>query len=345
MSAQPQGEAQSPGKKRWPVILGVVAALVICAAAAAAYIYTSSKDRFFTTPGPLAEEQSILVERGLSVRQIATKLKAASVIEDARLFEVGVRFFGDKKAIKAGEFSIPAGATMAQVLSILQSASPVQYKMLIREGITVSDALEIVAKDERLIGEIEGTYSEGSLLPDTYYFVRGEARDVLLGRMAADMTKAIEEAWAARTDTQNLSSPDELLVLASIIEKETSRDKEKPMVSGVFHNRLSKGMRLQSDPTVIYGIAQGRLGRSLKRADVRAPTPYNTYTIDGLPPGPIALPSRASLLAAGQPAQTEALFFVATGKGGHAFAKTYAEHKKNIRKWLDERRARKAKSK
>lgn len=311
----------------------------IAAAGVGAFVY-DSRDRFLNAAGPLASETPILIERGLSVRQIAAKLEAAGIINDARLFEAGVRFFGDKKPIKAGEFAIPPAATMAQVLAALQEASQIQYKMLIREGITAADALDIVAGDPRLIGEIQGTYGEGSLLPDTYYFVRGEKRDVLLQRMADAMELAIEEAWDARTDTQNLKTPEELHVLASIIEKETSRDAEKRLVSGVFHNRLTGGMRLQSDPTVIYGIAQGRLGRSLKRADVRAPTPYNTYTIDGLPPGPIALPSRESLLAAGQPAKTEALFFVVDGKGGHVFAKTYNEHKANIRKWLAQRRKR-----
>ncbi|MEO0413177.1 MAG: endolytic transglycosylase MltG [Pseudomonadota bacterium] len=331
-------------RPRWRagVVWGFVL-LGVAAAALGAFVY-ESRDRFLNAPGPLVSQTPILIERGLSVREIAAKLEEAGIIDDARLFEAGVRFFADKKPIKAGEFAIPPAASMAQVLAALQEASQIQYKMLIREGITAADALDIVADDPRLVGEIEADFAEGSLLPDTYYFVRGEQRGVLLARMADAMELAIEGAWNARTDTQNLKTPAELHVLASIIEKETSRDEEKRLVSGVFHNRLTKGMRLQSDPTVIYGIAQGRLGRSLKRQDVRAPTPYNTYTIDGLPPGPIALPSRESLLAAGQPAKTEALFFVVDGKGGHVFAKTYTEHKANIRKWLAERRKRKNKT-
>lgn len=311
------------------------AAIGVCllACAAAGFFILEEKKAFLGRPGPLAEEASIVIERGLSVRKIAEKLAANGVVSDDRLFAIGTRFFADEKPIKAGEFSIPARATMAQVLTILQTANPVQYRLLLREGITVGEALDIVASEERLYGEIEGTYSEGSLLPDTYFFVRGESRDVLLGRMRKAMDQALAKAWDARTDMKELQSPLEMLTLASIIEKETSRDKEKPLVSGVFYNRLRKKMKLQSDPTVIYGIAQGPLGRSLKRADVRAPTPYNTYTIKRLPPGPIALPSREALMAAGQPAQTQALFFVVDGRGGHAFAKTYAEHRRNIRKW------------
>ncbi|MEM6833508.1 MAG: endolytic transglycosylase MltG [Sphingomonadales bacterium] len=318
-------------------------AILVLLVGAIGIFIADRKSSFNNQPGPLAEETTILVERGLSVRQVAAKLEEARVIDDAWLFEVGVRFFADKKPIKAGEFSIPPAATMAGVLETLQTANPVQYRMLIREGITVSEALDIVRADDRLVGEIEGTYEEGRLLPDTYYFVRGEARDVLLKRMAKALDTVLAEAWDTRTDKDNLQTPEELLVMASIIEKETSRDREKHLVSGVFHNRLSKGMRLQSDPTVIYGIAQGPLGRSLKRKDVTTATPYNTYTIDGLPPGPIALSSKASIMAAGQPAETEALFFVVDGNGGHVFAKTYAEHRRNIKKWLDARRARRAK--
>lgn len=316
--------------RRW---LYGVAALLAAACIGAVVFVLDQKTVFLEEPGPLSEETSIVIERGLSVRGIAEKLEANNVISNDRLFALGTRFIGDEKPIKAGEFSIPAGATMAQVLTILQTANPVQYRLLLREGITVSEALEIVRTEERLYGDIEGVYPEGSLLPDTYFFVRGESRDVLLGRMRQAMDKALAQAWDERTDKTQLQSPEELLTLASIIEKETSRDKEKPLVSGVFHNRLRKGMKLQSDPTVIYGISQGPLGRSLKRKDVRTPTPYNTYTIKRLPPGPIALPSREALLAAGQPAQTEALFFVVNGRGGHAFAKTYSEHRKNIRKW------------
>jgi len=323
-------------------VLLAVLVLVAVAAVAAANIIGMRK-AFFNAPGPLKQEESVVIERGLSVKAISQQLEDAQIISDAKTFSIATRFFADKAPMKAGEFSIPAAATMAEVLTILQTAQAVQYRLLIREGITVSEALEIVRQEDRLIGEISDTFPEGSLLPDTYFFVRGESRDILLNRMRKAMDEAVESAWEARTETEELKSPEELLVLASIIEKETSRDKEKPMVSGVFYNRLRKGMKLQSDPTVIYGIAQGPLGRSLKRKDVRTPTPYNTYTIDRLPPGPIALPSREALIAAGQPAQTDALFFVVDGNGGHVFAKTYAQHRANIRKWRQTVRARRKK--
>lgn len=324
-----------PDKKRSRAkrIILVLCGLVFVCMIGAGLFALDQRNTFLTIPGPLQEQTSIVIERGLSVKAISQKLSAAGIVEDPRLFAIGTRFIGNKAPIKAGEFSIPAGATMAQVLEVLQTATPIQYRLLVREGITAAQALKIVTDESRLSGDIKGTYPEGSLLPDTYFFVRGESRDVLLGRMRKAMDDVVAQAWDARTDQEQLQTPEELLVLASIIEKETSRDTEKPLVSGVFYNRLRKGMKLQSDPTVIYGIAQGPLGRSLKRKEVRAPTPYNTYTIDRLPPGPIALPSKEAIFAAGQPAQTEALFFVVSGKGGHVFAKTYAEHKRNIRKW------------
>lgn len=332
MSDQPDLEKTPPPSRVKRIALIAVGLLGLFAIGVGAFAL-NKRDAFLTGAGPLAEDTSIVIERGLSVKAIGAKLAAAGIVEDPQLFALGTRFLGGKAPIKAGEFSIPAGATMAQVLNVLQTATPVQYRLLVREGITAKQALQIVTDESRLYGEIKGVYPEGSLLPDTYFFVRGESRDVLLGRMRKAMDAVVLEAWDARTDLEQLQTPQELLTLASIIEKETSRDKEKPLVSGVFYNRLRQGMKLQSDPTVIYGISQGPLGRSLKRVDVRTPTPYNTYTIKRLPPGPIALPSREAIFAAGQPAETDALFFVVSGRGGHVFAKTYAEHKRNIRKW------------
>lgn len=340
---QPSTPPAHKGGSRLKRLFLLVAALSVLTVLAFGLFGLDKRTQFYTQPGPFADEMSILIERGLSLKAIGKKLEDAGIVADDMLFVLGTRFFGDGAPIKAGEFSIPAAATMGQVLKVLQTATPVQYRMLIREGITVRQALDIVADDERLYGAIKGVYPEGSLLPDTYFFVRGESRDVLLGRMRKAMDKAVAKSWDARTDMEHLQSPEELLVLATIIEKETSRDKEKPLVSGVFHNRLAKGMKLQSDPTVIYGIAQGPLGRSLTRKEVRTATPYNTYTIDRLPPGPIALPSREALMAAGQPAQTTALFFVVNGRGGHAFADTYAEHRSNIRKWRALVKAKRAK--
>lgn len=331
----------SPLKGRNTVLLIILAVVSIAAIIGANIL---GKWRAFSSrPGPLAEVSSVVIKRGQSVRAIAEQLEAAKIIADADTFRFGARFFSGSAPIKAGEFSVPAGATMAEVMAVLQSANAVQYRLLIREGITVAQALKSVTGYKRLSGVIAGDYPEGSLLPDTYFYVRGEARDAVLQRMRDAMDEELDAAWRARRDADQLKSPEELLVMASIIEKETGRDEEMKMVSGVFHNRLRKGMKLQSDPTVIYGISQGPLGRSLKRKDVRTPTPYNTYTIKGLPPGPIALPSREALIAAGQPAKTDALFFVVDGSGGHVFAATYAEHKANIRKWRQKVRARRYK--
>ena len=211
----------------------------------------------------------------------------------------------------------------------------VQYKLTIPEGVTSEQIVERLRDDPVLIGDIKEVPREGSLLPYAYYFERGETRLSILSRMAKAQTKAIEEVWKGRAPDLPIKSPGEMATLASIVEKETGKADERPRVAGMFVNRLERHMRLESDPTIVYGLVLGKgtLGRGITRADLNQSTPYNTYIIDGLPPGPICNPGKAALEAVANPAHTRDLYFVADGTGGHVFAETLDQHQKNLARW------------
>jgi UPF0755 protein len=246
-----------------------------------------------------------------------------------------VRLLGSAHDLKAGEFAFPAAVSMRGALEILDRGETVARWLTVAEGLTSSEVVALVAAAEGLSGEPGPVPLEGSLLPETYHYSRDDDRAALIGRMQSDMQAVLAELWPKRAEGLPIKTPEEAVILASIVEKETGVAEERPLVASVFVNRLKRGMRLQSDPTVVYGITLGKapLGRQLIFRDLDTPTPYNTYTNGGLPPGPIANPGRAALEAVLNPAETRYLYFVADGTGGHAFAKTLQEHNNNVAKW------------
>ncbi len=289
----------------------------------------------YAAPGPHADDRVVIVERGTAVADIARQLEAVGVIDNAFVFRAVGRAIGVDVRLKAGEFAIPAHASAREVAAILATGQTVVRKLTVVEGMTTADILRLVAVTEGLSGDVKSHPEEGALLPETYHFSYGDSREVLVRRMAEAMTATLERLWAARRDGLPLDDPREALILASMVEKETGRAAERPLVAAVFFNRLRKGMRLQSDPTVAYGLAaDGRkLDQTLTRADLQSPSPYNTYAHGGLPPGPICNPGLATIAAVLQPADTSHLYFVADGTGGHVFARTLPEHNRNVRAW------------
>ena len=307
----------------------------------------------FGAPGPLNEARRVVIPTGEGRIAIAERLEREGVIANRWTFVGGhllQSFTSGKKRLelKAGEYEIKEHASMRQVLETLTEGKSILYKMTIPEGLTSQQIVERLSSEVNLTGEVTSSPSEGSLLPDTYLFSKGTQRQEILQRMQIEMGKALAEMWEKRNGDLPFRSPEEAVTFASIVEKETGRADERPRVAAVFYNRLKKGMRLQSDPTIIYGIVggQGTLGRPLTRADIDTKTAYNTYQINGLPPGPIANPGLASLQATFNPAQTADLYFVADGTGGHTFSDTLKEHNSAVQKWRDaEKQEQQAKAK
>ena len=294
----------------------------------------------FESPGPLDAERTVVVPKGEGRIAIAERLEREGVIGNRWTFIGGhlvQLLFGERKSheLKAGEYQIKAHASMRDVMETLSEGRSVLYKVTIPEGLTSQQIVARLKGEPNLTGTIRSTPAEGSLLPDTYTFSRGDSRQEIIDKMQAEMKEAVAKLWEERQADLPLRSMEEAVIFASIVEKETGRDDERDRVAAVFHNRLRKGMRLQSDPTIIYGIAggSGALGRSITRADIDAKTPYNTYQINGLPPGPIANPGRSALAATLNPAATDDLYFVADGSGGHAFSATLKEHNTAVQKW------------
>lgn len=289
----------------------------------------------FTQPGPLEEARSVVVPQGAGVRAIAGRLAAADVIVQPEVFILAARATGQHAKLKAGEFAFEPGMSQRAVLAKLVSGETVDRFITVPEGLTSAEIVALLRADEALSGAIETTPEEGTLLPETYHYELDAPREDLIRRMRGAMDAALAELWEARAPNLPFDAPRDAVTLASIVEKETGVAGERSMVAGVFVNRLRRGMRLQSDPTVVYALMEGAgpLDRALTRQDWKVEHPYNTYRVDGLPPGPIANPGRAALAAVLDPAETEALYFVADGTGGHAFARTLDEHNRNVAKW------------
>jgi UPF0755 protein len=267
----------------------------------------------------------------------------AGVIRDPVLFSWGTRIVGAGRSLQAGEYLIPAKATMSDIADILRRSETVVRRLTVPEGLSITQVTRLLMAEQALIGAVGEIPGEGSLFPETYHFTYGDGRADLVARMLKAMIDTKTRLWLSRAPNLPFSSPDEAVILASIVEKETAAPEERSRIAGVFINRLRLGMALQSDPTVVFGIKGGLpLGRSLKRSEIDTPTPYNTYLFKGLPPGPIANPGLKALEAALNPMETKELYFVADGSGGHAFAKTYREHQGNVRNW---RRIEKSRSK
>lgn len=289
--------------------------------------------------GPLAKDTAFIVPDGSTLGAVADKLEKEGAIGSASGFRLRARLFGGGTPIKAGEFMLPKGASPRTILATLQGDD------IMRRFVTVPEGMPSIMVYERLMAQpyLTGTIpvpAEGSVLPDSYDFQRGEARAAVLRRMQSAMTAALNEAWAKRVPGLVVKTPQEALTLAAIVEKETGKPSERQMVAGLYSNRLRQGMMLQADPTIIYPITKGKaLGRRIKQSEIQAVNGYNTYSMVGLPQGPITNPSRASILAVLNPAKTDALYMVADGTGGHAFAATLQQHNDNVAKWFAIRRA------
>jgi len=290
----------------------------------------------FYGPGPAARQGDatiVVLPSGAGVNAIAATLKANGVIRSTDMFKAAAQITGADRRLRAGEYEVPTRASLRSVLSLLVSGKVVRHYVTLPEGWSSAQAVDILMRQPVLTGTIE-VPEEGTLWPDTYEVTRGEARAEVIARMQKGMDENLPKLWAQRGPNSVVRTPEEAIILASIVEKETGVAAERPRVAAVFSNRLRQGMRLESDPTIVYGVTQGRpLGRGIRRSELERPTPWNTYQIDGLPPTPIANPGEASIRAVLNPPMTRDLFFVADGTGGHVFAATYDEHLANVARW------------
>ena len=328
-------ESPAPRRRRWRTPLLIVLA-VLFAGVAGAGVWGY---RAFERPGPSAESVLVVIPPGAGVSGITRRLDQAGVIDRPFVFAIGARLLHGR-SLRAGEYEIPAQASARAIVDLLDSGKTYVRRLTVPEGLTVAEAMEIVATAEGLSGQVAQQPGEGELLPETYYYSYGDGRGAVVARMVAAMQRTLAELWERRAPDLLFATPREALILASIVEKETGQDSERARVAGVFVNRLRLGMRLESDPTVVYALSRGGvpLGRPLVRKDLEVDDPYNTYRYAGLPPGPIANPGRAALAAVLSPMATDELYFVADGAGGHRFARSYPEHLKNVaryRAWRD----------
>jgi UPF0755 protein len=316
--------------------LGVVLA-VACAIAVVGVV-------LYKAPGPKAKvgaATTVILAKGAHTSEIAADLERAGVIRSGAIFMAAAEVSGAAKALKAGEYAFPSKASLAAVIRRMRSGEVVHHRVTIPEGTTSRQAVDILMHVDVLTGDIP-TPPEGALLPETYDVVRGESRATVLQRMMDADDRLLVQLWAHRRKGLPYTNIEQAVILASIVEKETALDSERPRVAAVYLNRLSQGMKLEADPTIIYGLNGGApLGHGIRESELKADTPYNTYMNPGLPPTPIDNPGRASLAAAMDPPVTEDVYFVADGTGGHAFSKTLAEHAQNVQRWrrIEQQRA------
>lgn len=287
------------------------------------------------TQGPLPNDKVVLIPKNTGTGEIADILKQEGVIEKPFLFEFYALINRQHGQLKAGEFLFKAGTSISEAIDTLVQGKAILHSVTVPEGLTSQQIVARLYENEILSGDVLETPREGTLLPDTYKFERGTTRQQIINNMQAAQRQALTQIWQRRSSELPVKTPQELVILASIVEKETGRADERTRVAGVFINRLMKRMKLQSDPTIVYGLVGGKgtLGRGIMRSEIETATPYNTYVVEGLPPGPIANPGRAALEAVANPSRTKDLYFVADGSGGHAFAETYDQHQRNVARW------------
>jgi UPF0755 protein len=310
------------------------AAAVVFAALVAVYV-------LWWAPGPKPGPHTIVVQQGSTIASVARQLEKEGAIPGTqRTYRVMARLFGSPDPVQAGEFQIPKGMGGAAILDMLQHGKPVQRLITVTEGMPSIIVQERLAASPYLTGPAP-VVPEGSVLPDSYGYERGTSRAALVIKMQAAMAKTIKQLWAKRSPDCPVTTPEQAIIMASIVEKETAKAMERPLIAGVYCNRLRRGMQLDADPTVIYPITKGKpLGRRILKSELEANNSYNTYKIAGLPAGPIANPGKESIAAVLHPAATKALYFVADGTGGHVFAETLAEQNANVAKWYAIRKAR-----
>lgn len=320
-------------RARHPVIVvgnAIFTVLIVISVAVGAALFFG-KQRFDAV-GPLADDKVVNIPRGLGIRDIADLLQREGVIDQPYIFMGGVIALKARGELKYGEYQFSKHASVADVVDTIIEGKVVQHAFTVPEGLTSEQIVARLLENTALTGQIKEIPREGTLLPETYRFTKGMTREQIIQRMQQAHRRVLQDVWEHRMPDLPVKTPEQLVTLASIVEKETGRPDERTRVAAVFVNRLKTKMRLQSDPTIIYGLTGGKgsLGRPIQKNEIEQPTPYNTYVIDGLPPGPIANPGRASLEAAANPARTKEIYFVADGSGGHVFSDNYAEHQKNV---------------
>jgi UPF0755 protein len=314
-----------------PFYLSLIAAVLILAGGSVVAVYFFS---VLTRPAIFADDASVVIPSGAGQVVISAVLNRKGIDHPLWVMRIEEWRRGDAYLPKAGEFALPKETSLEAAMDIIHDGKSIQHDITIPEGWTSAQIIEAIHNDERLNGVISPLPSEGSMLPETYFFTRGTDRNVLVDRLRQEQELIFALLWTERQDDLPFSTMDEAIVLASIVEKETGLDRERPQVASVFINRLRAGMRLQSDPTTLYGLVRAGLTvGTLKSTHLKHPSPWNTYRHKGLPPTPIANPGRASMRAVLNPADTDFFYFVADGQGGHKFAKTLAEHQKNVRNW------------
>ena len=290
----------------------------------------------FETSGPLKQDKTVLIRPGSALDTIATVLERQGIISNQWIFKGAVTAYKVGGKLKAGEYLFKSGSSMRSVMDTLVQGRSILHAITFPEGWTSQQIVNRINANPVLLGEVIEVPPEGALLPETYQFTRGETRQELLERVKKAQARVLEDVWSRRTADLPIASPEDMVILASIVEKETGKSDERTRVAGVFVNRLNKSMRLESDPTILYGLYKGDAwtqARTIFRSDLRKPNPYNTYQIDGLPPGPIGNPGKSALEAVANPSRTNELFFVADGTGGHVFAETYEDHQRNVARW------------
>ena len=329
-------EPKRPSRRaRHPLVIAgnAIFTIVLVIALAGGLAWSFGKHKF-EAAGPLDREKIVNIPRGLGLREIADLLARENVIDQPWVFIGGVLVLKAKDDLKYGEYKFARQITLRETIETIVEGKVVQHAFTIPEGLTSEQIVARLAEVDFLAGNIREVPKEGTLLPETYNFPRGTTREQAIQRMQQTHRRVLQEIWERRSPDIAAKTPEALVTLASIVEKETGRPDERSRVAAVFSNRLRQRIKLQSDPTIIYGLVGGKgtLGRPIMRSEIEQPTPYNTYVIEGLPPGPIANPGRASLEATANPARTKEIFFVADGSGGHAFAETLAQHQQNVSK-------------
>jgi len=327
-AAPPPPPASRHARNQWVVIGNLIMSILLVGLVGSLLGFVYARQAF-VAPGPLQQDRAVFIERGSTAEQVAQTLERNGVINSA------VQLYGVRGDLKWGEYMFPRGASTAEALAIVLEGKPIEYRITIPEGLTSEQIVGRLRDNDVLTGDIARIPREGSLLPDTYRFTRGTSRQQMVDQMTQFQNRLVQQIWARRGPDLPIRTPEELVILASIVEKETGKAEERPRVAGVFVNRLTRRMRLQSDPTIVYGIVGGRgtLGRGILASEIQRLTPYNTYQIDGLPPTPIANPGRAAMEAVANPARHRDLFFVADGTGGHVFAETLEQHNRNVANW------------
>jgi UPF0755 protein len=329
-------EPKRPSRRaRHPLIIAgnAIFTIILVVGIAAAGVYSFGKQKL-DAAGPLQSERVVNIPRGLGLREIADLLKRENVIDEPWVFIPAVVLLKAKDELKYGEYKFNKQISVRETIETIVEGKVVQHAFTIPEGLTSEQIVTRLAEVDFLAGNIREIPKEGTLLPETYNFPRGTLREQVIQRMQQAHKRVLQEIWERRGAEVPVKTPEALVTLASIVEKETGRPDERSRVAAVFINRMRQRMKLQSDPTIIYGLVGGKgtLGRPIMRSEIEQPTPYNTYVIEGLPPGPIANPGRASLEATANPARTKEIFFVADGTGGHAFAENIAQHQQNVAK-------------